>query len=229
MKVLITVPMNNRVPILADWLKTVLDWVFESKHQVRLWPETTPNRMDWSISACIQKAKDENPDLWIRIDADTVPENPLDDCIEVTFENKKTGFDVTAVATVMHDGVIQAYFMPPYDDPPRGEPVPDGPMEVYWVSGSLVFTPKHVFAKMTPVGEYVYRNGETKNFYIQPQHPKATEDVDFCERVRALGFRVCADTRIGVGQDRPRTKIPSLRAPMRFGMSASIQLQGVTP
>ena len=225
MKVLITTPFNSRVPILADWLKSTLKWTYASSHHVELWPETMPNRMDWSISACIQEAKDRNWDLWIRMDADTTPEQPLDECIALAFENKRRGFDVTGVPTIMADGVVQARFEPPYDDPPVGTRVPADALEVMWVSGSLVFTPKHVFSKMEPVGEYVYRDGRVKNFYIQPQHPGATEDVDFCERVRALGFRICADTRIHIGQDRPKTKMPSLTPGMSFGGTASVVLQ----
>lgn len=218
MKVLITIPFNSRVPILADWLKSTLKWTYASEHHVEIWPETTPNRMDWSISACIQEAKDRNWDLWIRMDADTTPEQPLDDCIALAFENKRRGFDVTGVPTIMSDGVVQARFKAPYEDPPKGTPVPGDALEVEWVSGSLVFTPKHVVQKLEPVGEYVYRTGEKKLFYIQPQHPGATEDVDFCERVKAAGFKVCADTRIHIGQDRPKTKIPSLRAGNTFGV-----------
>ena len=227
-KVLITIPFNSRVPILSRWLKYLLKWVYASNHQVEVWIEDTPNRMDWSISACVQYAKDSNPDVWVRLDADTVPETPLDECLQYVFENKRErGWDVTGVATIMMDGVVQARFEPPYDEPKKGTPVPNSALEVVWVSGSLVFTPKSVFSKMEPVGEYVYRDGKTKNFYIQPQHPSATEDVDFCERIRALGFKVCADLRIHVGQHRPQTNIPSLRSvinghTMRFGESVTV-------
>lgn len=227
MRVLITIPMNSRVPIMPAWLDRVLSWTYASQQQVKIRLERTPNRMDWSISACVQMAKDENPDVWVRLDADTIPETPLDEALGIAFDNyKRLGFHVTAVPTIMPDGVIQAFFEPPYNDPMKehpGEPVPVGPMEARWISGSLVFTPRKVFQAMMPVGEYVYRGGQTKHFYVKPQHPDATEDVDFCERIRQLGFKVCGDTRIHAGQHRPETSRPSLREGMHWGGSMDIK------
>lgn len=238
MRLLITIPAKNQVPALyMKYFNRWQNWIYEfedaTQHKVRILAETTPNRMDVSISKCIQLWKDLRPAWGIRLDMDVWPETPLADCFDRAQELWLQHKAVTGAPTVDSAGILQ--FKPLDGDLALVQSRRAFPVD--WVSGSLVFTPQEVFDALQPVS--VYRqdvNGEERsmNLYIALQRPYTTEDNDFCERVRAAGYEVYADPGIEVRQMRESVGVPSYRAPMgpvRPGSHPEFKLpiQGLEP
>ena len=220
--VLVLVPCPKL--IYSSWWKQVMTWVSESNNRVAIFPETTPNRMDFSISAMISEAKNRNPDVAIRLDADVEPQTPLDEMLRIAKENEKAGFAITGSPSLNERGIIQAALL---EDTPLDAAVEPRPYECKWVSGSLNVIPRRVFRAMIPVKRIpigAFNSDASFDMYIQVQTVDSTEDVDFCMRVRELGFRICADPRIMVLQNRPQTGIPSVRVPMTWGGKVEINL-----
>jgi hypothetical protein len=247
MKFLVTVPAPHVIfsKTVERWLKWTTEFEDDTGDKVQLALETTPNRMDVSISKCIELAKQRRPAWWVRLDADVWPESTfLEDFANVLECRDDMGFDVVCSPTVDKQGVVQA------ERPGKVDPDPIHPFECTWASGSLVFTSMKVLDRMKPVSMYKQIIGGEEQvmplylqtsyaklqssplaLYIAEQRPTTTEDYDFCERVRALGFKVCADPRILVRQMRPDTGVPSLRFGMKMGEPTEVVIQdaGVHP
>jgi len=215
-KLLLGVPCPAQV--YTKWVIHYMNWAKSDSILLGEQFEQTPNRMDVSISNLIEGAKAFGPTWWTRLDADVKPEPSLERCVEIAEENRKLGFSVTGCPTLTETGLKEW-------KPLKGvEETNDAPFEVEWVSGSLVFTHRSVLDKLEPVGEFTDANGKTMRFFIALQRPGATEDADYCERVRALGFRVCADPRLLVKHVRQGLEVPSYRPPMKPGESVYVPL-----
>jgi hypothetical protein len=237
-KILITIPCRNEQPMFYmkywnRWLRWCYDFEDETHNKVRILPETTPNRMDVSLSKCIELAKNPPfkdpkwiPDWWVRLDSDIWPESELGPAFAAAVETWEKWKGITAVPTVDRRGVLQ--FEPEGKVSSLISSVI--PFPCNWVSGSLVFTPREVVNALQPVSVYHQMFGdhqESMNLYIAVQRPTTTEDYDYCERVRAEGFSVYANPNILARQLRPDMGIPSFRQGMTVGGKVHLQVQGV--
>lgn len=218
MRVLTGVPCPSTLQ--TKWVRHYLKWTravgptIEFAEQL----EDTPNRMDISISNLIGGAKKWGPTWWNRLDADVKPEEPLEAALSIAEENRRAGFLVTGCPTITETGNKEWKALD------NSETRNDRPFEVEWVSGSYVFVHRSVLDKMEPVGTFTDHRGRTMKFYIHIQRPGITEDVDFCERVRDLGFRIRADPRLLVKHTRQGLDLPSFRPPMEIGTPFSVPL-----
>jgi hypothetical protein len=218
LRVLIGVPCPDR--LRTNWVIHYLKWYRGATGDYVLGDqfEKTPNRMDVSISNLISGAKAFGPTWWVRLDADVKPLVQLEECLAIAEENRKAGFFVTGAPTITESGLKEW-------KPLKGvEEANDKPFEVEWVSGSFVFTHRSVIDHMEPVGTFTDHRGMTMKFYIHLQRPGVTEDVDFCERVRDLGFKVCADPRLRVKHLRSDLELPSFQPPMKAGEGFTVPL-----
>ena len=93
MKILVAVPCPASVS--SRWWSRLEAWRDECSYPVKIFPEVTPNRMDWSVSMMIAQAKKDRPGWLVRLDADVRPETPLDACIEMAEENWQAARAIT--------------------------------------------------------------------------------------------------------------------------------------
>jgi hypothetical protein len=219
MKVLICVPCSEFVK--SKWWAWLENWRDTTEHRVRILPETTPNRMDWSVSAMIGVAKKERPAWLIRLDSDVRPQIPLDACISIAEENFAKYRCVSGSPTIRESGdkaVIQAL-------PVSGVLSSFVPFEVTWMGGGLNLIPNDVYDAFQPLGEFTGQDGVSKmKLYIPSQKGSETEDVSFCGMVRKYGFTVYADPRLLTDQRKGDTYMPSFRAGMTEGAKMEVTL-----
>ena len=227
MMFLVTVPCPKLIytKYWARWEDWVWEFEKETGHRVRIKPENTPNRLDLSLSRCVDMAKKLRPAWWVRLDADIMPEVPLSEMFRMAMLLWDEYGAITGSPTVDYNGVCQ------FDRLGHQslDPVCDGrPFECEWVGGSLVFTPQDVFDRLKPVSSYVYgRDKVVQNMYVAVQRPNTTEDYDYCERVRSYGFRVFAAPGNLVRQMRPEEYVgmPSYRKGMTKGKTETVWLE----
>jgi hypothetical protein len=224
MKLNVIVPCPHLISAKYQGRRNQWRYDFEDAtgHSAREYLETTPNRMDVSISKCIMLAKELRPAWWVRLDADVWPLTDLLDAFAFAVENWETHGAITAVPTVDRWG--QAQWKTLNDKPTP--PARNGPFEVLWCSGSLVFTPMKVLDRLKPVQIVSNKDGSHIDMYIKVQDPGSTEDYDYCERVHEAGFKVLADPRIEVRQMRGEVGIPSYSGDMKIGGDVFVPLQG---
>ena len=219
MRVLIGVPCPYE--IRSKWWSNIERWRDESTCQTRIFPEPTPNRMDWSISLILREAQKEGATWLVRLDADVKPEMPLDECLGLAEENWVKLNAVTGVPTIVNAG----YDVGKVQCRPIVRIDPNRPFECHWVSGSLNFIPNQVFRRFKPLGYFQSQTGEKMPYLIPPQNTGSTEDSDFCSEVRKRGFKVFADPRILAGHRRGEDLyIPSFRKGMTDGGQVEVML-----
>lgn len=209
MRVLVTVPCP--IVVFSKHVQTWIDFCRSEKFTVELRLERTPNRMDKSISACIELAKTLRPAWWVRLDADVRPQGSIDEFLMLAQQNWNDHGAISGCPTMNERGTIQCKAVDP-----NGY-TSEEPFECEYVSGSLVFVPQPVYDALKPVRVVEDGRGGKMNYYIALQRPETTEDWDFCERVRAAGYRVMADPAIVAEQRRDDLGIPSFRRGMSVG------------
>jgi hypothetical protein len=231
LKVLLGIPCPAF--LRSKWLKRIFGfdgWLAESKNEVRVAFETTPNRMDRSISGIIQAWKDSQAPWGVRLDADILPETPFDEMLEYARQNWVRHHAITTSPTIDQHGVAQFLPVVPFS---AGESCSGLPFEVEWISGSINFVPREVYDAFESIGHYTYMavdpmNGRIKDarmeYYIDVQRYNTTEDVDFCYKVKEHGFKVFADPRLLCGQRRDDLSIPSFRKGFHFGENINVDM-----
>jgi hypothetical protein len=230
MKFLITVPCRPDYPWFftrnwARWESWTHDFEEETGHRIRVIPENTPNRLDISLSKCIMMAKELRPAWWIRLDGDIYPETPFRETFVRALELWEEKEAILGAPTIDRHGVCQWKALHPPTPPAE-----KGPFEVEFVSGSLVFTPQDVYDRLKPVSQLSRNIGQDAigfEMYVDVQKPNTTEDYDYCQRVRALGYHVYADPFTEVRQMRPDFGVPSYRRGMKVNEPVEIPVQGV--
>jgi hypothetical protein len=215
MRVLIGVPCPEL--LRTRFTEFLYKWTSGSEHLVSIAWESTPNRMDKSISLIIDAAKKWRPQWLVRLDADVIPELALDDLLHIAEQNYVDGFGVSGSPTITETGLKEWKPLIPETESSEAR------FEVEWVSGSLVFCHQKAYERLPVRGRFTDAHGRTQKFYIALQHPEATEDADFCQAVRQLGVKVCADPRLLV-RHRRELYIPSFRSPMRAGEGIRVDL-----
>ena len=149
--VLVAIPCRWMVP--TDPQKHVMRWMGNSKHLVTPVYESGASRLDMSLSKIILFAKENKPDLVIRLDDDIVPMLDLDTVVSYAQQGFSRGFDVVFGPTRAAGGRIMVKLTE--DSKETDLPTPRTCVEAWY--GALCFSvmsPKLIEAYRPHVVEY---------------------------------------------------------------------------
>lgn len=224
MRILVTVP--SPYLIRSKRLSQHEAWCLASAHhQVTLVHEPTPNRIDWSLWACIDLAKQRRPHYWVRLDEDAIPEAPLDNMVVYAEENRRVlGCAVSGTTILQRTGQVVVGRFP--EDFEKSMPN-DRPFPVKWVGGSLVFTHMSVLTKMEPISFYEDPRWPEKKAIYWNSTSASTDDSDFSSRATELGFKIAADPRLLCHHMTDDYPIPSYRPPMSLDRPLTLDTAGL--
>jgi len=196
MRVLIGVPCARVVR--SQFFLDVLNWTDESKHRIRILPNNSAGRIDWSRSQLIDAALAWNADLHLQIDTDVNPMIPLQTAMSFINQDFSRGFDMVIGPTVGVNGRVMNNYGPNFKPP---ENFASSCFEIWAGAFGFVAMSPRLIKKVTssPPASNIVDIGDKKHPIYMIYREGTTEDFDFCTRVREMGFKVGCDPRLEMG------------------------------
>jgi hypothetical protein len=196
MRILLGIPCARVVR--SQFFLDLLNWTYDSKHNIRHIVNNSSGRIDWSRSQLIDAAVKGGFDLHIQMDTDVCPMIPLQSVLSYINQDFSRGYDMVIGPTVGVNGRVMNNYGPDFHPP---ENFGSTCFDVHAGAFGFVAMSPRLMKKVTesPPASSIIDIGDNKHNIYMIYREGTTEDFDFCYRVRDLGFRVGVDPRIEMG------------------------------